>query len=58
MLILGIDDSGRGPVIGPMILAGVLLSKKQEQVLKKENVRDSKLLVHKERIRVSKIIVI
>ena len=55
-LILGIDDSGRGPVIGPMILAGVLLTKEQEKILNKENVKDSKLLSHKERIRVSEII--
>ncbi len=55
-LILGIDDAGRGPVIGPMILAGVLLTKEQEKILSKENIKDSKLLSHKERIRVSEII--
>ena len=31
---LGIDDAGRGPVIGPMILAGVLLDEKEEKYLK------------------------
>jgi len=35
-LILGIDDAGRGPVIGPMILAAVLLTKEQEAFLKKQ----------------------
>ena len=34
-MILGIDDAGRGPVIGPMILAGVLLTKEQENALNK-----------------------
>jgi ribonuclease HII len=42
MLILGIDDAGRGPVIGPMILAGVLIDSKDENYLKKIGVKDSK----------------
>ena len=41
-LHLGIDDSGRGPVIGPMILAGCLLDEKDEAELKKLGVKDSK----------------
>lgn len=49
MLILGIDDSGRGPLIGPMVLAGVLIEKKQELKLKKLGVKDSKLLSPKRR---------
>lgn len=56
MLILGIDDAGRGPLIGPMILAGVLLDKKGEEVLKKHNVRDSKMILHPTRIKLAKII--
>ena len=55
-LVLGIDDAGRGPVIGPMILAGVLLTKEQEQILKKSNVKDSKLLAHSQRIKIHEII--
>ena len=39
-LILGIDDAGRGPLIGQMILAGVLLTKEQEMRVKKEGVVD------------------
>ena len=54
MLIMGIDDAGRGPIIGPMMLAGVLLNDEQEKILKKEKVTDSKLLDHKTRIRLSK----
>ena len=34
MLVLGIDDAGRGPVIGPMILAGVLMHQEDEEGLK------------------------
>jgi len=56
MLVLGIDDAGRGPLIGPMILAGVLIEKKNEPILRKFGVADSKLLEHKKRIELSKAI--
>jgi len=48
-LILGIDDAGRGPVIGPMILAGCLIDKKIHPELKKWGVKDSKMLTQKRR---------
>ncbi|MBI2632717.1 ribonuclease HII [Candidatus Pacearchaeota archaeon] len=56
MLILGIDDAGRGPLIGPMILAGVLINKEQEKYLKKSGITDSKLLLHEKRISLSELI--
>ncbi len=49
MLVLGIDDAGRGPVIGPMILAGVLIDEKLKPELKKLGVKDSKQLTQKRR---------
>ena len=48
-LILGIDDAGRGPVIGPMALAGCLIIKDMEEELRMLGVRDSKLLTPKKR---------
>jgi len=44
MKLLGIDDAGRGPVLGPMILAGILIKKSDEQIIKKWGAKDSKLL--------------
>ena len=56
MLIIGIDDAGRGPIIGPMILAGVLIKEESEKLFKQEGVADSKVVAHPERIRLSGII--
>lgn len=45
MKLLGIDDAGRGPVLGPMTLAGVIIdSEEQESEIKALNAKDSKLL--------------
>ena len=43
-LTLGIDDAGRGPVIGPMALAGCLIDESIENEFKKLGVKDSKQL--------------
>lgn len=56
MLVLGIDDAGRGPLIGPMFLAGVLVEKKTEAYLKHEGVADSKTLAHSTRVKLAGII--
>ncbi len=42
--ILGIDEAGRGCVIGPMVVCGVLLDSQQISLLKAEGVKDSKVL--------------
>lgn len=52
MYLIGIDDSGRGPLIGPMILAGVMIKKEDEKELKKLGAKDSKLLFHNQRIKI------
>src|SRR4030043_1067117 len=48
-LILGIDDAGRGPVIGPMVLAGCLIDEETEKKFKDFGVKDSKQLTQKRR---------
>jgi len=49
MKVLGIDEAGRGPVIGPMIIAGTMIEEGKEKML--GEVKDSKLLAHKKRIK-------
>jgi len=51
MLIAGVDEAGRGPAIGPMVLSIATIEKKEEERLKKLGVKDSKLLNEKERQR-------
>jgi len=52
MKILGIDEAGRGPVIGPLIIAGVMVDEGEEYKI--DGVKDSKLLAHKKRIELDK----
>jgi len=44
MLIAGVDDAGRGAVVGPLVIAGVLLKEEDLPTLKELGVKDSKLL--------------
>ncbi len=55
-LILGIDDAGRGPVIGPMVLAGCLVNEAMEKEFKKLGVKDSKQLTPKRRAFLADVI--
>lgn len=48
-LILGIDEAGRGPVIGPMVIAGYCIEEEKIELLKSLGVRDSKELTRKQR---------
>ncbi len=56
LLFLGIDDAGRGPVIGPMVLAGCLANSETLDEFKKIGVRDSKQVTQKRREFFEKII--
>ncbi len=42
--ILGIDEAGRGAVIGPLVVGGVMIEEKDQVKLKRLGVKDSKLL--------------
>ena len=44
MLVAGVDEAGRGPVIGPMIVAGILVRNRDVKELKQIGVVDSKKL--------------
>lgn len=43
-LLCGIDEAGRGPVLGPLVIAGVALEEQESNHLKDLGVKDSKLL--------------
>lgn len=49
MKVLGIDEAGRGPVIGPMVMVGFLIEEEVEEELRKMGVKDSKQLTPEER---------
>ena len=49
MLICGVDEAGRGCVIGPLVVAGVLVKEENLQALKRLGVKDSKLLSPRKR---------
>ncbi len=55
-LILGIDDAGKGPLIGPLVLAGVLIEESLERELRALGVRDSKLITPRRREFLAEII--
>ncbi|MFT4343542.1 MAG: ribonuclease HII [Candidatus Woesearchaeota archaeon] len=42
--IAGIDEAGRGPVVGPLVLAGVMVQEKDIPLLERMGVKDSKVL--------------
>ena len=60
-MIAGVDDAGRGPVIGPMVIAGVAVASEKVQELKVMGVKDSKLLSPRSRtllaVRIQEVVV-
>ena len=48
-MIGGVDEAGRGPVLGPMVMAAVAIQASDVATLNKMGVKDSKLLTPKKR---------
>lgn len=48
-LICGIDEAGRGPVLGPLVLCGVCFKDSDVNLLTKIGVKDSKKLISQKR---------
>ena len=55
-IICGIDEAGRGPVIGPLVLCGVCFSTSDLELLRSIGVKDSKKLSAKRRKELAEII--
>lgn len=62
---MGVDEAGRGPLIGPMVIAGVVIEKSKRDLLIGAGVRDSKKLDESRReeilpeiLRLSKAVIV
>ena len=49
MKILGLDEAGRGPVLGPMVICGLMIEDEKIPLLMDLGVKDSKLLSNEKR---------
>ncbi len=56
MKVVGIDEAGRGPVIGPLVMCGLMIEEGQEKELEALGVKDSKLLSVSVRNRIFKVL--
>ena len=57
MLICGVDEAGRGSVLGPLVIAGIVIKRTKINNLKKQGIRDSKTLTPLARERLYKKII-
>ncbi|ETA66670.1 MAG: ribonuclease [Methanolobus sp.] len=53
MKIAGLDEAGKGPVIGPMCIGGVMLDDAKESTLRNLGVADSKKISPKKRVQLA-----
>ena len=54
--IAGVDEAGRGPMIGPMVVCGILMESKDLPSLKRMGAKDSKVLTPRRRAELSQAI--
>jgi ribonuclease HII len=57
MLVCGVDDAGRGSVIGPLVIAGILIERNKIKHLSEIGVKDSKMLTPHSRKKLYKKII-
>jgi ribonuclease HII len=57
VLICGVDEAGRGSVLGPLVIAGIVIKRTKINNLKKQGIRDSKTLTPLARERLYKKII-
>ncbi|AEF95926.1 ribonuclease HII [Methanotorris igneus] len=55
-IIIGIDEAGRGPVLGPMVVAGVAVEEDKIKELEDLGVKDSKQLTKNQRKKLFQLI--
>jgi len=55
-LVAGVDEAGRGCVLGPLVLAVCVIDKDKEKMFKEAGVKDSKLLSPKQRAELFSLI--
>ncbi len=55
-VVCGIDEAGRGPVLGPMIICGICFKESNLSFLKKIGVKDSKKLTKEKRTELAKLL--
>ena len=53
MRVCGVDDAGRGPVIGPLVVAGIRIEEEKLDQLRSLGVKDSKKLSPEARLKLS-----
>ena len=52
--VLGIDETGRGPLLGPLVIVGLIIRESETDKLVELGVKDSKMLTPLQRERIAK----